>query len=528
MRKYVWILIVFLCFFDAIGQKRTVRRGRNASRVERITPVEALRLQEKEQRSSPDTGDDILLSDIPVVEREFRGAWVATVANINWPSSRNLSTSEQKREAIALLDLLANAHFNAVIFQVRPSADALYESLYEPWSYFLTGATGQSPDPYYDPLHFWIEEAHKRGLELHVWINPYRVHHLSGGRVSTESMVYKASDHVVRLSNGMYWFDPASKKTQDHVSDVIRDIVKRYDIDAVHFDDYFYPYKSYNGGADFPDHASWSVYRNSGGTLNREDWRRDQVNRIVERIHREIKEIKPYVKFGISPFGIWKPGYPYGVSGMSQYDELYADAKLWLNKGWVDYFSPQLYWPIEAKKQSFRDLLEWWQEENTHQRHLWPGLNTVEIKAANKANEIVNQVQLTRELVPLSKGAVHYSVAGLTNNGEMVRELKQRPYRNKALIPMSPWIKAPVLEVPKFEFSIDNTGVFVQWEKAEEAFQWLLYAQYGAQWEVQMLTKDQLHQKIPVTKNGQSLKNIALKSVDRLGNESRMYAKKVG
>lgn len=198
-----------------------------------------------------DVVEEIVKVQLPAVSREFRAAWIATVANINWPSKNNLSTEQQKLEAIRLLDFLKENNFNAVIFQVRPSADALYNSPHEPWSYFLTGGIGRQPNPYYDPLEFWVSESHKRGLELHVWLNPYRAHHSNGGVVSDESMVRKASDYVVRLKNGMYWFDPSDKRTQDHASRVVNDIVRRYDIDGVHFDDYFYPYATYNGGMIF-------------------------------------------------------------------------------------------------------------------------------------------------------------------------------------------------------------------------------------------------------------------------------------
>ena len=191
-------------------------------------------------------------------EREFRAAWIATVANINWPSERGLSTDEQKREAIDLLDLLAQANFNAAVFQVRPQCDALYASELEPWSYYLTGVQGQAPDPYYDPLEFWIEEAHLRGIELHVWLNPYRAHHVSGGEVSEHSIVVKHPELVVKLETGYYWMDPAMQGTQDHSLAVVMDLVRRYDIDGVHFDDYFYPYPSYNNHKDFPDDESWA------------------------------------------------------------------------------------------------------------------------------------------------------------------------------------------------------------------------------------------------------------------------------
>ncbi len=479
--------------------------------------------------AQPTTTNDLKIN-LPEVKREFRAAWIATVANINWPSNKNLSTQEQKNEAIKLLDLVQDANFNAVIFQVRPAADALYKSSYEPWSYYLTGETGKSPQPYYDPLEFWIEEAHKRGMELHVWLNPYRAHHLSGGSVSSESMVKKSPSNIVRLKNGMYWFDPASIKTQDHVSNVVKDIVSRYDIDAVHFDDYFYPYASYNGGADFPDDASWNTYKNADGSLSKADWRRDHVNKFIERINKEIKQEKPYVKFGISPFGIWKSGYPTGVVGSSQYDELYADAKLWLNKGWVDYFSPQLYWPINSQRQNFQDLLEWWQSENTMNRHLWPGLNTVEVKAANRSTEIVNQIKITANVLNKnSVGAVHYSIAGLTNSSEMVSALKNGPYKEKALIPNSPWISAKKIEKPELKVTEENTQLSINWtdRSQKDVFQWVLYTCYDNDWQIEILPRNESAKKINRTKNGKNCTAIALKAIDRLGNESDYTAKKI-
>ncbi len=467
--------------------------------------------------------------DLPDIDREFRGAWIATVANINWPTKGNYSTEAQKREAIQLLDLLKENNFNAVIFQVRPSADALYESPHEPWSYFLTGEIGKRPNPYYDPLTFWVEEAHKRGLELHVWLNPYRAHHSTGGAVTNASMVRKASDMVVRLKNGMYWFDPANPKTQDHAARVVLDIVKRYDIDGVHFDDYFYPYASYNGGADFPDDASWNAYRRSGGTLSRPDWRRDNVNRFIERVYNEIKAEKNFVKFGLSPFGIWKPGYPAGVTGSSQYDELYADAKLWLNKGWIDYFAPQLYWPIDPPRQSFTALLRWWESENTHKRHLWPGLNTVAVRTPNRTQEIVKQIEETRKLIPNSVGAIHWSIAGLTNSPGMVQAVKSGPYNKQALIPRSPWLNANPLLTPSLLLTKETSSIFAKWlhKQPNEVFQWIVYAQYGDVWEYEILDGQQTEKSFPKLKNGKSLKTVAVKAIDRLSNESDYIAKKV-
>ncbi len=476
-----------------------------------------------------DPVEETIRVDLPGVPREFRAAWVATVANINWPSRNNLTTAQQKAEALYLLDLLKENNFNAVLFQVRPSADALYNSRYEPWSYFLTGETGKQPQPFYDPLEFWVEEAHKRGLELHVWLNPYRAHHSNGGAVTQESMVRKANDYIVRLKNGMYWFDPSDQRTQDHAAAVVKDIVTRYDIDGVHFDDYFYPYASYNGGADFPDNKTWNAYKSSGGNLPRADWRRESVNKFIQRIYGEIKAEKNFVKFGLSPFGIWKPGYPAGITGSSQYDELYADAKLWLNKGWVDYFTPQLYWPIQPQRQSFPALLRWWQSENTHHRHLWPGLNTVGINVADKSSEIINQVRLTREIIPNSTGEVHWSIAGLTKNPEMLKKLREGPYAYKALVPKSPWLKANILLKPSLLITDQKEHVFAKWlhKQPDQVFHWVLYARYGQEWQVDILNSSISSMEISKDRNGKKLNAIAVQAVDRLGNESEYIAKPI-
>ena len=461
--------------------------------------------------------------ELPEVKREFRAAWVATVANINWPSSPNLSSEQQKQEAIYLLNTLEENNFNAVVLQVRPSADALYKSSYEPWSSFLTGETGRTPYPYYDPLEFWIEEAHKRGLELHVWLNPYRAHHTNGGAINGESMVKKMPDEIVKLRNGMYWFDPSNQKVQDHVSNVILDLVKRYDIDGVHIDDYFYPYKEYNGGRDFPDDKSWKTYINSGGTLSRADWRRGNVNKFVERIYREIKTEKKYVLFGISPFGIWKSGYPSDVTGTSQYDELYADAKLWLNQGWMDYFSPQLYWKINSPGQNFNSLLQWWKYENTKGRHLWPGLNTVGVKdVEDRPTEILNEIKSIREILPKDIGEIHYSIAGLTNDYRMLPLLKESVYKDKVLVPASSWLQEGNLEEPTLSTTISGNTVRASWSSPQNQNirHWILYAKYGNNWEVEILNYNETTKVLNLKKNNMDLKLIAVKAVDRIGIES--------
>lgn len=480
------------------------------------------------QKPSTDSQKTTTKLVLPEINREFRAAWIATVANINWPTKNSLSTEQQKAEAIQILDLLQKLNFNAVVFQARPSADALYKNDLEPWSYFLTGQTGKAPSPYYDPLEFWISEAHKRGMELHVWLNPYRAHHTTGGNVTSESMASKMSRETYKLRNGMYWMDPSDEKVQNHVSAVIKDMVKRYDIDAIHIDDYFYPYKEYNGGKDFPDTKTWTVYQNSGGTLSKADWRRANVNKFIKRIHEEIKAEKSYVKFGISPFGIWKPGYPSDITGSSQYDELFADARLWLNEGWCDYYAPQLYWREEGP-QRFSSLLKWWKQETPKNVHLWPGLNTVGVKdVPDKAEEISNQIQITRSVLGNNSGVIHYSVDGISKNYAMQTAL-QNLYKEKALVPASPWIKTEPVLKPELNAkkSGSNAEIHFLSRNPQQAKHFILYSKYGNQWQTEILNGEEHTKFLPLVNSGVTLTHLALKAVDRLGNESDYVAVKI-
>lgn len=462
------------------------------------------------------------VNGIPNVNREFRAAWVATVANINWPSKPGLSTAQQKKEAITLLDFLQSHNFNAVIFQVRPQADALYKSALEPWSYFLSGTQGKAPEPFYDPLQFWIDAAHARGLELHVWLNPYRAHHVSGGPVTETSVVKTKPEMVVHLKEGYWWFDPSLKTTQDHGVNVVMDIVKRYDIDGVHFDDYFYPYASYNKNEDFPDSTSWKQYQQQGGKLTKSDWRREGVNNFIERLYGEIKKEKKQVKFGISPFGIWRPGYPESIQGFDQYEELYADAKLWLNKGWVDYFSPQLYWPISRYAQSFPVLLGWWNSENTMKRHLWPGISVGRDTSTANSTEVTNDIMITRGMMPESSGIVHWSISSVTKNAHLSKALIDGPYKQPALVPATKWLDAIAPLAPTVNITQQTETVNVQWSHTNEAdvFKWVVYYKYGNNWRYKILNKQDRNLVLKTQDGKARLNVIAVSAVDRTGNES--------
>ncbi len=459
-------------------------------------------------------------------EKEFRAAWVATVANINWPSKPGLSTAEQQKEAITLLDFLKNHHFNAVIFQVRPMADALYKSELEPWSYYLTGEQGKAPEPFYDPLQFWVEAAHDRGLELHVWLNPYRAYHPTSKEISDKSIVKTNPELVVKLRQGYYWMDPSKKETQDKTAAVVKDIVRRYDIDGVHLDDYFYPYPEYNAGDDFPDDASWATYQNKGGSLSRGDWRRAAVNTLIERLYKEIKAEKKYVKFGISPFGTWRPGYPSIVEGFDQYNTLYADAKLWLNKGWIDYFSPQLYWAINRMPLSFPVLLGWWSKENTKHRHLWPGMNVGDTSTKG-VNETLSQIMITRGMMPESMGAIHWSISSVIRNTNLSKALLDGPYKKDALVPSSPWLGSKLPEAPAIQKESTSDKCKISWTHAhpQTVFRWVMYTQYGNNWTYQILSRNEhsveLLRTIKDKTNKETLlTKVAVVAVDRLGNES--------
>ena len=461
---------------------------------------------------------------LPKPSHEFRAAWVASVANINWPSKPGLTVAEQKSEAITLLDLLADHNYNAVILQVRPQCDALYPSHLEPWSYYLTGQQGIAPDPIYDPLRYWINAAHERGLELHAWLNPYRAHHTSGGEISKNSIVHKKPELALSLKNGFWWLDPANPKTQDHSFDVVLDLVKRYDLDGIHFDDYFYPYPSYNENEEFPDSVSWKKYQTAGGKLTRDNWRREAVNTFIQRVYKGIKKEKYWVKFGISPFGIWRPNNPKSIQGFDQYAQLYADAKLWLNEGWLDYWTPQLYWPINQIPQSFPILLNWWIGENKLARPLWPGLSIGRIKGMAGQDEVVNQIMITRAMLPeMQQGSVHWSIGPLVDSDSLTQAIHNGPYNQKVLIPSMQHLKRGSKEKPTLTCHTNDDNIRVTWSDNQgDASAWILYSMYNQRWQFQILDRNTDEYSLPskilnAANNLQPLENVAIMKVNRTG-----------
>lgn len=398
---------------------------------------------------------------LPAVPREFRGVWVATVGNIDWPSAPGLPVAQQQEELLAILDRAQSLHLNAVIFQVRPAGDALYESQIEPWSEYLTGRQGVAPSPRWDPLKFAVDEAHARGLELHAWFNPYRARDGTAKSTLSSRHIAVTRPSVVKRYGTLLWMDPGEEYVRTHTVRVITDVVERYDIDGVHIDDYFYPYPqrdSRGRPVHFPDQDTYEKYRRSGGMLSLHDWRRRNVDLLVEALHKRIREAKPWVKFGISPFGIWRPNEPAGVQGLDAYDILFADARRWLHEGWADYFSPQLYWPTNSPSQGYSTLLAWWGAQNRHGRHIWPGNFTSRAgtRADWPARELVSQVLATRA-DKTATGNVHYSVTALVANQSGVADLLARHvYDGPALVPASPWLEGEAPQAPPFAVAPDG------------------------------------------------------------------------
>ncbi len=364
-------------------------------------------------------------------EREFRGVWVATVYNLDWPSKPGLPAATQKAQLRALLDRAAALKLNAILLQVRPASDALYASKKEPWSKFLTGSAGVSPG--YDPLEFAIAEAHARGIELHAWVNPFRAA-VSAGEKLPANHVAKTHPEWVRRFGKQLWIDPGEPAARAYVIDVITDIARRYDVDGVHLDDYFYPYPLSSSAASFPDDASWQRHGAKSG-LSRADWRRENINDFVRSLYRSVKASKPRVRVGISPFGIWRPGVPPTIEAqLDSYAQLFADSRKWLAEGWVDYLAPQLYWGIAPAKQSFPVLLDWWRAQSRG-KAVWPGIATERIGSKRPAREIVEQIALTRRGTS-SPGHIHWSMKALLQNQGGINNLLQNgPYAEKAETP---------------------------------------------------------------------------------------------
>ena len=375
---------------------------------------------------------------------EFRGVWVATVDNIDWPNRGDFNSDSQKAAFIRLLDMHQRNGLNAMIVQIRPCTDALYPSQYEPWSEWLTGVQGRPPFPYYDPLAFMIEETHKRGMVFHAWMNPYRAEF----NIKNASV---AATHVTRLHPEWFvtygdkrYFDPGNKEAQQYVTQVVRDVVSRYPVDAIHFDDYFYPYRI--AGKEFPDEASYLLY---GKGMKKDDWRRSNTDSIISMLSRAIKKENSKCQFGISPFGVWRNKEKDPVDGsntngaQTNYDDLYADILLWLKKDWIDYVAPQLYWEVGHKIAPYEVLLKWW-STHTYGKHCYIGMGIYRANtnaAWKNVNQLPRQIEAMRN-TPNMKGMIFFSSKTFEKNPNGWNDsLRLNYFKDQVSVPAMDWLK---------------------------------------------------------------------------------------
>lgn len=406
---------------------------------------------------------------------EMRAAWIATVANIDWPAKGCFDVDRQQAHMIEILDSLVSLNFNAIVFQIRPTADAFYHSSVEPWSRYLTGCQGVAPEPFYDPLAFVIYEAHRRHIDVHVWLNPYRVV-LNEADIDSlaPEHIYNYCPEIFVKYGKQYYFNPGLDETRRFLNRVVADIVTRYDIDAIHFDDYFYPYRI--AGSEFPDHETFRKYPR--GFNNIGDWRRNNVNMVIQELNRTIKTRKPWVEFGISPFGVWRNAEKdmHGSrtrAGQTNYDDLYADVRLWLKEGWIDYVVPQLYWEIGKTVADYTVLADWW-SKNSFGRNLYIGLSSSNIgvlkaSAWHRPNELCRQMRLNKKHSDIG-GVVFFSSNTLLKNPQgLCDSLKNNYYKYPALVPTNDNLAGTESDAPD-SLRIERIGKrdYLLWNDVED------------------------------------------------------------
>lgn len=486
----------------------------------------------------PDLAPALPALDLPEAEqpppapRELRAAWVASVAHIDWPAAPGLPVAELRASALAQIARAQAIGLNALILQVRPAADALYPSRLEPASEYLSGMQGLavldevSGEPF-DALAFWVAEAHHRGIELHAWLNPYRARHPSARSAAAPGHVSQALAAWVRRHGEQLWLDPGEPGALAHTLAVVADVVRRYDVDAIHLDDYFYPYPVKDAsGADLPfdDQASWQAYLARGGRLARDDWRRDNVDRLVQSLRPTVQAVKPWVRVGISPFGIGQPALrPPGISGFSQFDQLYADVERWCDEGWMDYLAPQLYWPRARQAQAFEPLLDYWLARNPRRHHVWPGLFSSRVADGGAdpwpADEVLGQIALQRQR-PGASGHIHFSLKALLQDRDgLATRLQHGPYAQPALVPATPWLTAATPAPATPQLRPDAQGALhLASAGGPPPWRWALWRRRGGQWFFDTLPGAAAQ----LAAHGAD--TVVLQAIDRLGAEGPRHA----
>lgn len=446
---------------------------------------------------SPTTGGELVKVSH---ERALRGMWIPTVDNILFPSQPGLPENAQKAELTALLDAAAKAGLNAVFFQVRPEGDALYESEIEPWSRFLTGTQGE--DPGYDPLAFLIEQARERSIEVHAWLNPYRAKADAEREAAATHVAHTMPEHM-RAYGSLLWMDPGAKQVRDHTVAVVRDLADRYAIDGVHFDDYFYPYPS---GDEFPDADTYGAYLDTGGTMDLGEWRRDNVNRLIQRVSAALAGDHGHVRFGVSPFGIYRPGIPEGIRGLDQYGELFADPVAWMEEGWLDYLAPQLYWPSSQPEQDYATLLAWWSQIAGEGRYVFAG-NFVSMLATEEVwsvDEFRHQLDVSRtHRGDGSKGNIFYHGQPIIEDrADIATVLRDEYYSAPALTPPVAAMRHVPVEPPNVSADVSadvspdvlgDDGFTVELSHPEPGplRAWVVYEHRGGEYEIDRIVPAQ-------------------------------------
>jgi len=479
----------------------------------------------------------VFKSSIPTPKHEFRGVWIATVVNIDWPKNGLDSIEKQKQDYLKILDFYKDLNFNAVIVQIRAAGDAFYPSQYAPWSRFLTGNEGVAPKPYYDPLQWMIEEAHARGMEFHAWLNPYRATFDQKIEILSKDHDYNQHPEWMLKYGKKYYYNPGLPEVQQHLANIMGEVVANYDVDAVHFDDYFYPYKIANEVLE--DSVTYSEHALPQQSL--EDWRRSNIDSLVKNVHETIKDKKPWVQFGISPFGVWKnksidPRGSDTKAGQTTYEDLYADPLLWMKKGWIDYLVPQVYWSMDLPVASHRKIVDWW-SKNSQNTNLYIGNGPYKIrnnsdKAWDNKKELPAQLKLARE-DKIVMGNVFFSAKSLMSDKEdILKILEKKYYHNLALPPISPLQKNTFGNIEIRTQFVEKNG-FLQFKIVPDQEINLRYALvYVAKKESKLDLENtkQLVLKIPISTSGdfdfntsllKGKKYIAVTFVNKFGQESK-------
>ncbi|KGI59811.1 glycoside hydrolase family 10 protein [Prevotella sp. S7 MS 2] len=472
-------------------------------------------------------------------KREFRGAWIQCVNG----QFQGLGSQRIKQMLTSQLNELQRDGVNAIIFQVRAECDALYASPYEPWSRFLTGQQGLAPQPFWDPLEWMVKECHKRGMELHAWINPFRA--------KTKSTSTLASNHIAILHpervfsyDGQFILNPGQAVNREFICRIATDIVKRYDIDGFHIDDYFYPYPV--AGSMIPDDKEYAESRN--GINNRDDWRRYNVNLFIKQLSDSIHSVKPWVKFGVSPFGIYRnkanaPLIGSETRGLQNYDDLYADVLLWVNNGWVDYSVPQLYWQIGHPTADYATLIRWWNRHASH-RPLYIGesversVSTPDLTNPQK-NQQTAKFELHKQMQNVKGTVLWYAKAVTDNMGNYGTMLREHYWRNPALQPQMTFIDDKAPKKPKKVKPVWTSDGYILFWKAPKAKKWYdvvtKYVIYRFKKDEKIdienpncivTITDNTFYKLPYDK-GMEKYVYVVTSLDRMSNESKGVKKKI-